>query len=87
MLGVRCEEHWRIAEEWVVGLRVRERKVDRRDAELETLETDPAGTLYEGRWILLDYVDCVVHIFTPDVRDYYRLETLWGEVPAVEAEE
>jgi ribosome-associated protein len=36
----------------------------------------------EARWILLDYLDCVVHIFTPDARDHYRLEQLWGEVPA-----
>jgi len=38
----------------------------------------------ESRWILMDYLDCVVHIFTPAARDYYRLETLWGEVPALE---
>jgi ribosome-associated protein len=37
----------------------------------------------EARWILMDYLDCVVHIFTPAARDYYRLETLWGEVPAL----
>jgi ribosome-associated protein len=36
----------------------------------------------EGRWILLDYLDCVVHVFTPDARDYYRLEQLWGEAPS-----
>jgi len=36
----------------------------------------------EARWILLDYLDCVVHIFTPAAREYYRLEQLWGEVPA-----
>jgi len=36
----------------------------------------------EARWILLDYLDCVVHIFTPDARDHYRIEQLWGEVPA-----
>jgi ribosome-associated protein len=36
----------------------------------------------EARWILLDYWDVVVHIFTPDVREYYRLENLWGEAPA-----
>jgi ribosome-associated protein len=36
----------------------------------------------EARWILLDYLDCVVHIFTPSARDYYRLEQLWGEAPA-----
>jgi ribosome-associated protein len=35
----------------------------------------------EARWILLDYLDCVVHIFTPEAREYYRLETLWGEAP------
>ena len=38
----------------------------------------------EARWILMDYLDCVVHIFTPGARDYYRLEMLWGEVPALE---
>jgi ribosome-associated protein len=36
----------------------------------------------EARWILLDYLDCVVHIFTPEARQYYRLEQLWGEAPA-----
>jgi ribosome-associated protein len=41
----------------------------------------------EARWILMDYLDCVVHIFTPAARDYYRLETLWGEVPALEVEQ
>jgi ribosome-associated protein len=37
--------------------------------------------LGEARWILMDYLDVVVHIFTPDTRDFYRLEALWGEVP------
>jgi ribosome-associated protein len=37
----------------------------------------------EARWILLDYLDCVVHIFTPEARDYYRLDQLWGEAPQV----
>jgi ribosome-associated protein len=35
--------------------------------------------LPDGGWILMDYFDCVVHIFTPERRDYYRLEMLWGE--------
>jgi len=47
---------------------------------------DRVEGLPEARWILMDYLDCVVHIFTPDARDYYRLETLWGEVPALEVE-
>ena len=38
--------------------------------------------LREARWILRDYLDVVVHIFTPEARDFYRLEQLWGEVPA-----
>jgi ribosome-associated protein len=36
----------------------------------------------EASWILMDYLDVVVHVFTPDTRDFYRLEQLWGEVPA-----
>jgi ribosome-associated protein len=37
--------------------------------------------LSRAEWILMDYLDVVVHIFTPDVRAYYRLEELWGEAP------
>ena len=33
----------------------------------------------EAEWILLDYLDCVLHLFTPATRERYRLETLWGE--------
>ena len=33
-------------------------------------------------WILMDYLDVVAHIFTPETRDFYRLEQLWGEAPA-----
>ncbi len=35
-----------------------------------------------ARWILLDYLDLVVHVFTPETREFYRLEQLWGEAPA-----
>ena len=38
----------------------------------------------EGDWILLDYIDAVVHLFTPEARCYYRLDGLWGQVPAIE---
>jgi len=36
----------------------------------------------EARWILLDYLDCILHVFTPEAREYYRLDNLWGEAPA-----
>ena len=38
----------------------------------------------ESRWVLMDYLDAVVHIFTPDAREFYRLEQLWGEAPSRE---
>ena len=36
----------------------------------------------EAKWILMDYLDVVIHIFTPETREFYALEKLWGEVPA-----
>ncbi len=38
----------------------------------------------EARWILMDYLDVVVHVFTPETRDFYRLEALWGDVARVD---
>jgi ribosome-associated protein len=35
-----------------------------------------------AQWVLMDYLDVVVHIFTPVTREFYRLEQLWGEAPA-----
>ena len=40
----------------------------------------------ESRWILMDYLDVIVHIFTAEAREYYRLEQLWGEAPKREIE-
>ena len=44
--------------------------------------------LPQGRWVLLDFVDVVVHLFHPRLREFYQLERLWGdaEVVAVEAQ-
>jgi ribosome-associated protein len=40
----------------------------------------------EGNWIVADYLDVVLHVFTPDARKFYALEDLWGDVPSVELE-
>ena len=37
----------------------------------------------ESRWVLADYLDCVVHVFVPELRERYRLERLWGEADRV----
>jgi ribosome-associated protein len=39
---------------------------------------------HDGTWILADYLDVVLHVFTPEARAFYRLEDLWGDVPEVE---
>jgi ribosome-associated protein len=40
--------------------------------------------LPEATWIVDDYLDVVLHVFTPETRAYYRLEDLWSDVPSVE---
>ena len=37
--------------------------------------------LTQGRWVLLDFVDFVVHVFHPSLRAFYQLEGLWGDAP------
>jgi ribosome-associated protein len=46
----------------------------------QRLPTSIAGEL-EATWIVADYLDVVLHVFTPDARDFYRLDDLWGDVP------
>lgn len=41
----------------------------------------------EGQWILLDFVDFVAHVFRDQEREYYGLERLWSDAPAVSWEE
>lgn len=42
--------------------------------------------LQSGRWVLIDYVDFVVHVFHPAARDFYELERLWGDAPLLAVE-
>ncbi|MBX3133413.1 MAG: ribosome silencing factor [Gemmatimonadaceae bacterium] len=49
----------------------------------EGLRVHSVEGLEQGRWVLLDYVDFVVHVFHPTLRAFYQLERLWGDAPAV----
>ncbi|HEX2986713.1 MAG TPA: ribosome silencing factor [Chloroflexota bacterium] len=34
-----------------------------------------------GEWILMDYLDFIVHVFTPETREFYRLDVMWKQAP------
>ncbi len=45
---------------------------------------DHVEGLRAGTWVLLDYIDMVVHVFHQQARAFYQLETLWGDAPRIE---
>lgn len=51
--------------------------------ELKKEGVRPSGVegMRGGRWVLIDYVDFVVHVFHPAAREFYQLERLWGDAP------
>ena len=53
----------------------------KRDGRILPQSVDGAA---EGTWIVADYLDVVLHVFTPEARAFYRLEDLWGDVPSEE---
>ncbi|MEL7521840.1 MAG: ribosome silencing factor [Cyanobacteria bacterium J06649_5] len=56
------------------------------DAVEEKFERLPLRTegMSEGRWVLKDYGEVIVHIFMPDDREYYDLEAFWGHAERIE---
>ncbi len=44
---------------------------------------DHVEGLETGDWVLLDYVDVIVHIFSKEAREFFGLERLWGDAPQV----
>ncbi len=53
-----------------------EEKLDEEGIRLWHVEGDS-----ESKWVLLDFGDCLVHLFEPEARRFYDLEGLWGDVP------
>jgi ribosome-associated protein len=58
-----------------VGLRLK------KEAELLPRQVEGEGA---AGWVLLDFLDCVLHVFTPEARSRYRLEQLWEDAPRLE---
>ena len=52
----------------------------------EAVRPDHVEGLRGGRWVLIDYIDFVVHVFHPAARDFYQLERLWGDAPQLTLE-
>lgn len=48
----------------------------------ESMRADHIEGLRSGRWVLIDYIDFVVHVFHPAAREFYQLERLWGDAKA-----
>ncbi len=70
MTGRNSRQVQAIAEE--IALRLK------REDGLAPLRTEG---LKEGEWVLLDFLDVVAHVFTPEARGIYRLDERWGQVP------
>jgi ribosome-associated protein len=83
-----------ITDYFVIATGVNNRQVDAITEEIEKALREEVGIKPIGRegvdeqtWVLLDYGDIVVHVFQPELREFYRLESLWGDAPLVDLSE
>ncbi len=53
----------------------------------EQIRPEHIEGLQGGRWVLIDYIDFVVHVFHEEARQFYQLEVLWGDAPRLEFED
>ncbi len=78
-----------IAEYFVICTGINERQLqtitDEIKAKLKKLSIQNIGTegYNEAKWILMDYGDVIVHLFSKEMRSFYELELLWGDAPKV----
>lgn len=59
-------------------------EVDNKVKEIFGLSPKSTEGLGDAMWVLMDYVDFVVHIFMPETRDFYSLERLWADAGRLE---
>jgi ribosome-associated protein len=83
-----------ITDYFVIVSGVNNRQVDAITEAIEEALRKEAGIKPIGRegldeqtWVLLDYGDIVVHVFQPELREFYRLESLWSDAPLVDLSE
>ena len=83
-----------ITDYFVIATGANNRQVDAISEAIEEALRKEAGVKPIGRegmdeqtWILLDYGDIVVHVFQPELREYYRLESLWSDAPLIDLKE
>lgn len=92
VVGIDVSEQLAITDVFVIASADNERQVNSIVDEVEDKMREagfkPARRegAREGRWALLDYVDLVVHILHADEREFYALERLWKDCPAVDLE-
>jgi ribosome-associated protein len=83
---------WPVADFFVVATGTSQRQMRSVCDEVEEIASGIGSKAYsrsgyEGHtWIVLDFVDVVVHLFSPEARAYYDLDSLWGDAPRVQWE-
>ena len=79
-----------ITDYFVIGTGTSDRQMRSLADEIEDFGTEIAQKLWKaagrdaGDWIVMDFVDVVVHLFNQSMRRYYDLELIWGEAPKVQ---
>lgn len=94
LVALDISQYLSVADYFVIATGNNDRQIAAiaREVEKELFETFHLKVVHrEGdakqSWVLLDFEDIVVHIFTPEARNEYRLEKLWSEAPRFKIEE
>ncbi len=92
VVGLDVREISSFADTFIIATGTSDRHVravaDSIEAALKAKGEPPLGVegYDEGRWVLIDCDDTIVHIFQQEIRDHYDLERLWGDAPALKLE-